>query len=421
MVKKVLMLMYSFPPTGGPGVQRNAKFIKYIRDFNWEPIVFTRKTGNMPIRDDSLVPDIPADIKVIRTSSWELTEFQGILQFPGKFISRKLLIPDGQRLWQMFGNSKAAGIMHNEKPNLLYTSSLPYSAHLAGLRLKKLYPSIPWVADFRDEWTNNPYLLDRPHNRIRMGIERSMEKRVLAEADYLITNTPVMMDNFIKLNPNLKLADNFSVIPNGYDEDDFKPFLGITPSNSKFTITYTGGFYGRRKPDYFFHALSKLIMDKVIDKHKIKVDLIGYYNKNYMDECIGRYELQNIVNTLPYMRHDECILKMMQSDALLLIEGAGPNAEAFYTGKVFEYMYTGRPIIAAVPVNGSAASIIRDTRTGFVSDSLDISGIAENISSLYKSWLNNKSTEMDINHELVSKFSRRELTRKLAEIFDSFF
>ncbi|PNT91119.1 glycosyltransferase [Clostridium thermosuccinogenes] len=416
-MKKVLMIAYSFPPAGGPGVQRTSKFVKYLRDFGWEPVVFTRDTENMPLRDDSLLKDIPEGIATIRVKSWDISAHKGIRGLIGKVISRKILIPDSERLWQIFEQKKAAEAVINEKIDMIYTTSLPYSSHLMGLYLKKRFPSIPWVADFRDEWTNNPYILDNPYNPLRMRIERKMERNVLKAADCLITNTPVMLRNFIEKNPDLELKDKFFAISNGYDSDDFKHIASEKQKNDKFTITYTGSFYGRRKPDIFFEALHQLLSEGKIDRKKVLVKLIGNFKQDHIKQLLDRYMLQEVVAVSPYMKHDECISNMIASDCLLLIEGGGPGAEAFYTGKVFEYMTTGRPIIAIIPAKGAAAQVIRETKTGYISDVNDVQGAKDNIIKLYTAWLENENIfSPDFN--AIRRFDRRALTEELSKVFE---
>lgn len=416
-MKKVLMIAYSFPPTGGPGVQRSLKFVKYLRNFGWEPLVMTRDIKNMRLIDESLNKDIPEGVKIFRTRPCEFTELDGIFKYFGKFVSRKVLIPDGERLWGEFAKATAVKAVKKEKVDLIYTTSVPYSAHLIGLHLKRRFPGIPWVADFRDEWTNNPYLLDNPHNKLRMSIEKRMERRVLEKADYLITNTPVMLDNFLRINSGMALEDHFSVIPNGYDSDDFKGVTGIPPSNDSFTITYTGSMYGRRKPDYFFQALSELIAEGKIDRAKIKVQLIGILQKDSLDKLLDRYSLQETVKILPYMDHDECVAYMAASDALLLIEGGGPGSEAFYTGKVFEYLASRRPILANIPAKGAAAQLISSTRAGLISDYNDIERTKENLLRLYEAW-HNKTNIIEPDKAQIAKYERKVLTNELAIVFE---
>jgi len=435
-MKKVLMIAHSFPPAGGPGVQRTSKFVKYLRSYGWEPVILTRDMVNMPLKDESLVKDIPKDISVIRSRAWDLNSTTGIAGLIGKFISRKIMIPDSERLWELFSRKTAEDVIKSHNIRLIYTTSLPYSSHIMAMHLKKKYPDIPWVADFRDEWTNNPYILDNPHNPLRMNIERRMEHKVLQLADYLITNTPIMLKNFIKNNPNMKLEDKFFVIPNGYDHEDFKHLVheqGNSSSDSKmmsnttspchtthsnkFTITYTGSFYGRRKPDIFFQALGQLVNEGKVDKDKIYIKLIGNFKQEQVKQLTDLHNLNGVVEVFSYMAHDECIQNMTSSDCLLLIEGAGPGAEAFYTGKVFEYMISGRPILAVIPAKGAAAQLIRETATGSISDCTDLNGTKNNIEFLYNSWLEGKNIYFP-NKDEIRKYERNTLTAELAKVFD---
>lgn len=416
-MKKALMISYPFPPTGGPGVQRSLKFVKYLGNFGWEPVVLTREVGNMKLKDDSLEKDIPKDTRIYRTNPWELTELPSLFGLAGKFVSIKLLIPDKERLWEIFSKRTAARIVKHEGIDLIYSTSVPYSSHLLGLHLKKRFPDIPWVADFRDEWTNNPYLLDNPHYRLRMNMEKRMEKKVLEKADCLITNTPVMLENFLCNNPALNLEDRFFVISNGYDRDDFGQLVKNDERNTRFTITYTGSFYGRRKPDTFFQALHELMEEGMISNDKIAVRLIGLFKEEYIKELCEKFNLRDIVRVTPYIPHEECIKRMVESDALLLIEGGGPGGEAFYTGKVFEYMVAGRPIIAIVPEKGAAARLIEETRTGYISDFNDIIKTKENLRKLYISWLEDK-VDFNPDFKQIARYDRKVLTEELSKVFE---
>ncbi|MTI71506.1 MAG: glycosyltransferase family 4 protein [Firmicutes bacterium] len=414
-MKKALIIAYQFPPMGGSGVQRTTKFVKYMRKFNYEPVVFTRKVENMQLKDETLLKEIPKDVKIIRTKAYDLTELPKGFNLLGKVIARKVLIPDGERIWQVFSKEEAVRIIKKENIDIFYTTSYPYSDHLLGLYLKDKFPNIPWVADFRDEWTNNPYLLDNPHYKIRMNIEKDMEKKIMKNADYLITNTPIMKDNFIKSYPFTK--DKFHVIPNGFDELDFNELDEERKDNKKYTITYTGSFYGRRKPDVFFKACKELIDEGKIDKDKVQIKLIGNYIVKKLNEMIEENNLENIVDILPYMKHKKSIQKLLDSDALLLIVGPGPGAEAFYTGKIFEYMRTKRTILALVPENGVAADVVRETKTGYVADSRDLIKIKKILLKSYNEWVN-KTNKLHPKEEKINEFDRLRLTEKLVDIFN---
>lgn len=415
MMKKVLMIAHQFPPMGGPGVQRTSKFVKYLSLFNWAPVVFTREVKNLNLKDESLMKDIPPYVQVFRTPPHDYSEMSGIFGLMGKVLHRKVLVPDAERLWAFFSKRKLFEVIKSQSIDLIYTTSYPYSDHLLGLEAKRKFPEIPWVADFRDEWTNNPYILDHPYNIIRTKMEASMEKEVLTHADCLITNTPVMLKNFIGNYPQTE--NKFFVIPNGYDEEDFEGISVDAQSNQRFTFTYTGAFYRRRKPDTLFEAVRQLLDENVLSPESIEIKLIGNFKSSYMEELIKKYQLGNTVKILPYMPHKESVSHLMKSDALLLIEGGGPGAEAFYTGKVFEYMNTGRPILAIIPERGAAAGLIQETRTGYISDSEDVNTTKENIKKLYNQW-KSKESSFAPDWEKIRKFERKELTSQLSMVFE---
>ena len=416
-MKKVLMIAYQFPPMGGAGVQRTAKFAKYLPLFDWEPIVFTRQEVKNHIQDPSLLEDVSKDLKIIRTKPYDMREWPGIFGLGGKWISRKLIYPDGERVWQFFNREVAKEVVAREKIDVIYTTSYPYSDHLLGLYLKKEFPHIPWVVDFRDEWTNNPYILDMNYSKIRMKKEKEMEKAVVENCDFFITNTPIMLQNFQK-DYSVLTNKNSVVISNGYDEDDFNGLEREVPHNEKMIITYTGAMYGRRKPDSFFQALHELIKEEKVEEEKIEVRLIGEYVKKSMDEKIEKYGLGKVVKILPYMKHRDSIEKLLESDVLLLIIGAGRGAETFYTGKVFEYINTGRPILALAPEAGVAAALLKETQTGYVADSQDVPGIKQNIHILYEKW-DEKKEMVHPNWEEIQQYERKMLTKRLAQVLDA--
>ena len=412
-MEKVLIIANQFPPMGGSGVQRSVKFVKHLSKFGYEPIVFTRKTDGATLLDETLLKDVPQNTKIIRTKAYEPAEMKGILKLPFKVLS-KLMIPDSAIFWMMKSKEKAIQIIENEGIKIIYTTSAPYSDHLLGRYIKRKFPKIKWIADFRDEWTNNPYTLDNPHNKIRTNIEKNMEMSVLKEADYLITNTPVMRENFLKIS-GLN-GENFFVIPNGYDEEDFENMNFERPKNEKFTMVYTGALYGRRKPDNFFSAIKNLKEKDLLDPNKINVKLIGNYHKDKLQAKIDSLNLINQIEIVGYVPHDICIKNQLLADVLILIEGSGVGANAFYTGKIFEYMNTKRPVLAKLP-KGVAADLVLESGIGNVANTDSISEIEKNILQYYQKWLQN-TLEFSPNWEIIKNYERKKLTQSLAKIFD---
>ena len=416
-MRKVLMIAHQFPPVGGSGVQRSAKFAKYLPLFGWEPVVLTRDDSKMTLRDTSLLEELPENIEIIRTPACDLTVLPSLLNKVGKFIAWKLLIPDGEVLWMRKALPQALKRVSKGDIEAVYTTSYPYSDHLLGLELKKSFPGIPWIADFRDEWTNNPYLLDNPHMPYRMKKEKEMEREVLTRADALITNTPIMKENFVRLNPGMDLEKRMVVIPNGYDSDDFMDIRQTDKNNSRFTLTYTGALYGRRKPDKIIEAIGKLVSDGIIDKNKIRIRFIGSFKPEVLKNLIERNGLDGAVELVNYMEHQQCIVEMVKSDAMLLIEGGGPGSEAFYTGKIFEYIQTSNPILAVIPAKGAAADIIRRTGTGIVCDWADEKAIQQGFVALYEAWLKGEKI-IDPDNEEIARYDRKALTKSLSELLD---
>ncbi len=415
-MKKVLIIANQFPPMGGSGIQRTSKFVKYLHLYGYEPVVLTREVSASVLRDETLLKDIPDGTTIVRTKAYDFSQGQGMMRIPGKVVAKYLLIPDGDRVWAECTKKKALALIKEHNINVVYTTSSPYSDHLIGLYIKQKMPTIKWVADFRDEWTNNPYTLDHPHNWVRTNIEKKMEQAVLQQADVLVTNTPVMRQNFI--DKSNSRADNFYVISNGYDEEDFTAYK-MQPKQQKreqLQLTYTGLLYGRRKPDTFFEALGSLIKEKQIDGTKICVSLIGNYHEKELQQKIDSYDLTKQVTIVGYLPHDECVKRQMDADILVLIEGTGVGAEAFYTGKLFEYMNTGKPVLACIPEAGAAAGLVRKTNIGKVSHTDSVDQIKTNLLAYYKEWQSGVIQYAPDSAE-IKRYERKELTRQLAELF----
>ncbi len=418
MIDNVLIIAYQFPPMGGSGVQRTSKFVKHLPTFSYEPIVLTRDTENVSLIDETLLEDISEDTIIYRTKAYDSSDSVKKSAIVSKVLARKVLIPDQARLWEMSLHAKVLDIIKNHRIKIIYSTSYPYSDHLLALHVKKtLGDKIKWVCDFRDEWSNNPYTKDNPHPKFRTDMEFKMEEEVLKYADKVIANTPVMRKNFIEIhNIDLHRQKDFYTIPNGYDVDDFKG-IDVSPvQTDKFTITYTGALYGRRKPDYFFQAIHELVKAGQIDKEKFQINFIGNYKKEELMNNVASFGIKDCVVIYDYMEHKEALKMLVSSNALLLLEGGGVGSDAFYTGKVFEYMYTNRPVIAVLP-KGCAADLVRETNIGLVSDFDDVTKTKQNILQLYKLWENGE-TFTGQNFDLIKKFERRELTKKLVDIFD---
>lgn len=412
MKKKMLFIANIFPPMGGSGVQRSAKFVRYLRNFDIEPIVLTREVEG-GITDSTLLEDIPKDIKVIRTKAYDYTQWQGIMNIPGKIIARKVLIPDGEVTWYKKSFHIAKEAIRNEQIDVIYSTSYPYSDHLLGALLKKEFPHIPWIVDFRDEWSMNPYILDKGFSKYRSNKEKRMEEMIAKECDFFIANTPIMHKNFLSMYPFLKSKS--MVITNGFDDEDFANYRKEYRRNSKFVITHPGVIYGNRKIDKILKALRELENEGKIDSSDIELRLIGDLKVQTILDTARPFGLDKIINCTGYMNHVETIQNLENSEVLLLLEREGKGAENIAPGKIYEYINANRRILAMVPQHGVAADIIRETNTGIVCSNVDVPEIKEAVMKFYTEW---KQNEFAIrpNRDQVEQYERKVLTKKLATI-----
>lgn len=414
-MKKVLVIANEFPPMGGSGVQRTTKFVKYLPQFDIEPIVVTKEhVGSLT--DETLLNDLPKNLKIYRLKPYDMVNKKGLFGLGLKFIGTRLLSPDAEFFWYYFNKGRVEEIIKKHQIECIYTTSYPYSSHLMGLYLKRKFPNIKWITDFRDEWTNNPYHLDDFYKRLRFKFEKKKELAITSECDFLITNTQLMLDNFIRDNPTLKGRSTY--IPNGYDDDDFIGLINQRDGEDKFVITHTGSLYGRRNLTEFLDGLKIAIDDGRIDKDRLEIRIVGNVYQKVLDEYVEKYNLQGIIKGYGYMPHRESIQMLYNSDLLLLLIGKGKGSENFYTGKLFEYIKADREILGIVPKNGAAAQVIVETNTGVVIDPENIEEIANAVAAYYNDWKNYRMHH-NPNWDKVENYSRKSQAGELAGIINN--
>lgn len=409
------MLANQFPPMGGSGVQRTLKFVKYLPEYGIEPIVVTKKYKGKLV-DETLLEEVPKGTKIYRLKAYETVENQSILRLPIKFIGTRLTPPDGEYFWYYFNREEVAKIFEKENIDCIYSTSYPYSGHLLGLYLKRKFPHIKWIVDFRDEWTNNPYYADNFFKKLKYRRERKQEDQVTNECDYLIANSKFMLDNFIKDTPKLK--NHSTYIPNGYDETDFQGLKNQRDGGDNFVITHTGSLYGKRRLTEFLEGLTLAIKEKQINKDRIEIRLVGNIHKSIVGEYAKKYNLEGQIKLYGYMPHRDSVQMLYNSDVLLLIIGKVEGAENFYSGKIFEYIRADRPILGLVPEKGAAARVIEETNTGTVVDPENIKGISKAIAYYYQLWEKGELSH-EPNWDKVKKYSRKSQAGELAKIIKS--
>jgi glycosyltransferase involved in cell wall biosynthesis len=432
-MKKILYITYYWPPSGGPGVQRSLKFVKYLYSYGYEPIVITVNPAkaSYPVTDHSLNAEIPLHTRVIKTSTFEPFRLYEILtrkkeiphsgfanegkpsfvQKLSRFIRGNLFVPDPRKGWNTYVMRVVDELMKTESISAVITSSPPHSSQLIGLKIKQKY-KLPWVADLRDPWTDIYYYKSLYHIGFVAHLDATYEKRVLQNADAVLVVSKAIKRLFAaKLTAGG--ADHIHVLPNGFDAEDFTE--PTTLNAKEFTIAYTGTMASSYKITAFLQALKELAA--TYGQDKIRVKIAGKVSPEITQQ-IEDYQLTNIFENLGYLKHSAAIKLMQESTALLLVIPDIENNEGILTGKLFEYLASGKPIIGLGPVNGDAAEIINQAQAGSMFDYDDEKGINLMLSTLCNQFQTGRTLFKGPN-EKVKQYSRQELTRQLAQILNN--
>ncbi|HDR88166.1 MAG TPA: glycosyltransferase [Bacteroidetes bacterium] len=428
-MKNVLILTYYWPPTGGAGVHRWLKFVKYLRRFGWEPIVYTPENPESPLLDPSLENDIPEGLTILKTRIWEpyalYKKFVG--HSPGEgfqagFLSEQevpkgkqgfsvwirgnFFIPDARKYWIKPSVKYLTAFLKKVPVKVVVTTGPPHSLHLIGLKLKQKL-NIPWVADFRDPWTGIDFYprlkltraADRKHHRL--------EQQVIRQADAVITVSHGMKKDFRKYCQN-----GIHVITNGYDPEDI-PSVPVEPAGD-FLITHLGSVNADRNPHAFWQAVSEITRENETFKKQLRIRLIGKTDVT-VRTSIHEHGLKNTVELIPPVPHEQVFTLLQQSRLLLLPVNRTPNASSILTGKLFEYLATGRPILGIGPEDGEMARILEENEAGQMCHWDRPDRIKSFLEQLFEKYLAGQVPAGSVN---TGKYSRVELTRKLAEILD---
>ncbi len=429
-MKNVLFLSYYFPPMGMGGVQRAAKFCKYLPEFGWEPLVVTVKDTVYYAYDESLLKDIK-NIRIVRTDSLDPLRVMFILRklfgknkgnspaSDGKkstFFERLfklLLIPDSKVLWIPFAFINSLKIVNSEDIPVVFSTSPPLSSHIAGFLLK-IFTKVKWAADFRDHWAINEKK-DYPTVFHRI-IHSFIKKIILRNADYIIGVSNGIVE---EMGGNaLKNTSGYSVIFNGYDEDDF-PGEVLKKENNGFRIIYAGTFNEIHSPAAFLDGLKNAVeRDRNISDN---IEFIHYgvsvgFSIRDEAEIMG---IGNIVTEIGYVQHKELIKKILNANLLLLIQSEMCPG-GMIPGKLFEYLASGIPILAIIP-EGDAAELIRKHKSGVICSS-DSEKIGDEIIRFYNEWKRKRDTisgerKFVIRNEF-EVYSRKNQASELAEVFE---
>jgi glycosyltransferase involved in cell wall biosynthesis len=416
-MQKVLIVTYYWPPGSGAGVQRWLKFSKYLTKLGWEAFLLTVDPDFAVYSaiDHSLNNEVPANLTVYKTrardyfrlykkdkskipsAGFAIDEEKGFVSHITRFIRGNFFIPDPRRGWNRFAFKKACEIIETRKIDHVITTSPPHSTQLIGLKLKKKYPGIQWIVDLRDPWTDIYYYDKFYPTFLSKRIDSAYEKSVLISADKIITVGKSLKELFSSKIPGIE--EKIEVISNGYDEEDFSVLIASKPCI--FTISYVGTLSGSYPINGFLKALKLLSEDGI----NFRLRFTGVVSQEHKELISSATDGSNI-EFIPYSGHLTAIRNMLDASVLLLIIPDHLSSRSIITGKLFEYLASGKPVICLGPVDGDAAKILEETGHGKTFDYNDSAGISEYLTILSS---NPEITEK-VPHTI---YSRENLVKKV--------
>jgi glycosyltransferase involved in cell wall biosynthesis len=414
---KALILTYYFPPAGGSGVQRWLKFTKYLQNFGIEPIIYTADNPNYPIIDKTLEKELPKNITILKQPIFEpnnflknnkkksagfLSENPSLTEKLTQYIRANFFIPDARKFWIKPSINYLSKYLKDNPVDIIISTGPPHSVHLIGLELKNRF-NIPWIADFRDPWTNIDYFHKLPLTKKAKNKHFVLEKKVLINANVVLVVGKSMQKDYKKIN------NNTIVIENGYD--DFQTNL-IVEKDKKFSILHIGLLNQDRNHSLFWEALKEIKSEIPDFKNDLEIKLIGKVCNEALQE-IEKNNLAENLTLIDYVPHQEVSKHQKESQVLLLFVNNTPNAKGIVTGKIFEYLQAKRPILAIGPTNGDLAEIIKKTQSGIVTNFGEKEKIKKTLLAYYLKYKNNS---LHICPKEIDKYHRKELTKNLASV-----
>lgn len=423
-MKRVLIITYYWPPSGGAGVQRWLKFAKYLPEMGWQPVIYTPSNPERPQVDESLMADVPAEAEIITQPIWEPYEaYRSLLgkkeKITAGFLSEEgpktwkdrlaawvrgnFFIPDARTFWVGPSVRYLREYLREHPVDAIVTTGPPHSMHLIGQRLKN-DTGLPWLADFRDPWTNIDYYHDLNLSAIADRMHREQERKVLTRADAVLTVGHTLGEELKELG-----ARRVEVITNGYDDADVAP--ETKRRSGRFTLAHIGTFTPSRNCPEVWQAVKDLIRDDPDFTTDFRLLLVGSVDHGVKQSIIDA-GLEPYLEMTGQVPHSEVLRLQREAHALLLPINRTPNAKGILTGKLFEYLATGNPILAIGPTDGDVARILMQTHTGRTIPFGDHRSVYHTL----QQWQSNRYRPTAVG---VEAFSRKGLTRRLVEVLET--
>lgn len=431
MRKRVLIITYYWPPAGGSGVQRWVKFAKYLRDFGWEPVIFTAENGDYPIIDKQIGEDLPKNIEVIKSPITE--PYEWYKKFTGKkknekidanFLSQgkkmglkdkiavwirgNLFIPDAKSLWIRPASKHLISYLQEHPIDAMISTGPPHSCHMIALRVHEAHP-IPWIVDYRDPWTQIDYFDDLHLTRWAENRHKTLEKRVLDTCDAIVAVGKTMAKDLNPITNTKKI-----VITNGFDDADRNNHSETL--DKIFSIVHIGTMNDSRNPEGLWQAISELKAAHHPLVNILKVKLVGKPEAVILNS-VKKHNLEDQVDLVGYVSHKEAISYQNRARVLLLMINKTSNNLSILPGKIFEYLASDRPILTIGPENGDAADILLSSGHNTVYDYNNIQGIKQFLEQQYDHFIQNPSGQ-DMISSQIDRYSRKNLTKNMTMLLD---
>ena len=418
---RVLMIAHHFPPAGGSGSNRAQAFARYLPMYGWQPTVLTPGARWAANLDTALLAELPTELRVVRTRSWERSQSRVGQLAPKKThgsaptMARKpggprghlghlTRFPDAHLGWLPFALAAA----RREHYDIAYSSSGPFTSHLIGLILKRTTGK-PWVAELRDGWYRWNRAIFPDYPRWRDALERRLEAATIRMADRVLLVTERMADAFRTQYCDLP-SRHFATVSNGFDPSQFVA-TQIPKRDEHWVVVHAGALYYGRTLATFLDAVRRLIAADSNFARDFRLRLLGTLDAAAQAE-LSRGDLGGSLQVVGQKSHAEAIAAMRDAAALLLVANTTPGAEATVPGKLFEYLAVGRPVLAVAPTDSSTADVLRQTGGGWLAAATDVDAIACALRRAYF------ERETRFDSAAPKAFDRRYLTHHLASVFD---
>ena len=429
-MQKVLIITYYWPPAGGPGVQRWLKFVKYLRDFEVEPVVYVPENPHYPIIDKSFEAEIPSGITIVKQPIKEPYQLagifskkesktissgiikdekqQGFLQKMMLWVRGNLFIPDARMLWVKPSVRFLSAYLKENTIETIITTGPPHSLHLIGKQLKENL-KLNWIADFRDPWTKIGYHQKLKLTKASQQKHLRLEREVLETADHILTTSFTTKKDFSKITKK-----PISVITNGFDDDEVEEVVLA----EKFRLSHIGSLLSERNPLELWKALQELIAEKEDFANDFELVLAGKVSESVV-ASIKEYKLGNYLIEKGYLSHEESLIQQRKAQVLLLIEIDKEETQGIIPGKFFEYVKANRPILAMGPKGWDVIRLLEETQAGKYFNYTSKEEIKHQVYAWYQEY---KSGKLRVNSsaEKIEQFHRKKLTEKLANVIQQF-